>query len=422
MATDGPNPEEPNPAEPNPSNPFAAIPLFGELFRSLAQQGGPGGLDNALPLAISMANGGPTSEANVDPLLRIRLAELARIAELHLEPYMSASASTGPAPTIVPTTRAQWVQRALEDYKPLFHKLSGSLGKIPPTPADDPEMAALNSMFGPLMQLVGPLMMTMTSAGMVGNLARRALGTYHLPIPRPRAAGGAFEIQLVAEPMASFADDWSLDADSVHLWCCLHELTTHAALSNNPLADALSGLLVTYCGAFEPNSDALSDRLGDFDPMSLLSGQTADESGASGGLGGLEKLFGDPEMLLGAVRSPAQTELGAQIEVLVGVVIGWVDHVLDQVAPRLLGNAERLTEALRRRRVEASDSDRFVERLFGLRLDQALCDRGEAFVKGVVERGGEPQLARLWTNAKALPTRAEFEAPGLWLARLEYLD
>jgi uncharacterized protein (DUF2342 family) len=78
-----------------------------------------------------------------------------------------------------------------------------------------------------------------------------------------------------------------------------------------------------------------------------------------------------------------------------------------------------LTEALRRRRVEAAAADRFVERLFGLELTQATYDRGSTFVAGVLERAGEDGLRRLWVSDEMLPTPAEVDAPGLWLARID---
>ena len=61
----------------------------------------------------------------------------------------------------------------------------------------------------------------------------------------------------------------------------------------------------------------------------------------------------------------------------------------------------------------------FLERLLGLSLTRAQVGRGVAFVEGVIERAGEDGLSRLWTSAQALPTPAEVDAPGLWLARLE---
>jgi uncharacterized protein (DUF2342 family) len=40
----------------------------------------------------------------------------------------------------------------------------------------------------------------------------------------------------------------------------------------------------------------------------------------------------------------------------------------------------------------------------------------------VVERAGEDALPRLWANEDDLPTPAEVDAPGLWLARIGLLD
>ena len=61
-----------------------------------------------------------------------------------------------------------------------------------------------------------------------------------------------------------------------------------------------------------------------------------------------------------------------------------------------------------------------MEKLFGLELSQSFFDRGCGFIDGIVERGGEDALLPLWARASALPTNAEFAAPGLWLARLEF--
>ncbi len=136
-------------------------------------------------------------------------------------------------------------------------------------------------------------------------------------------------------------------------------------------------------------------------------------------LDGLQSLFGDPETLLGAIRSPAQRDLLPRFEALVAVIVGYVDHVMDGIGTGLVGSYGMVTEAVRRRRVQADQSDRFVERLFGLELTQAQYDRGADFVAGVVERSGDEGLARLWESERTLPTPAEVDAPGLWLARIE---
>ncbi len=40
----------------------------------------------------------------------------------------------------------------------------------------------------------------------------------------------------------------------------------------------------------------------------------------------------------------------------------------------------------------------------------------------MVERAGEEGLRRLWNGERELPTPAEVDAPGLWLARIDLPD
>ena len=93
------------------------------------------------------------------------------------------------------------------------------------------------------------------------------------------------------------------------------------------------------------------------------------------------------------------------------VVEGVVDHVVDVVGGELIAGYPMLTEALRRRRVEAAEADRFVERLFGLELSQATYDRGSAFVAGVLERAGQEGLRRLWDERRPAPHPARGRRP-----------
>ena len=92
---------------------------------------------------------------------------------------------------------------------------------------------------------------------------------------------------------------------------------------------------------------------------------------------------------------------------------------MDSIGENLIGSYGMVTEALRRRRVEADASDRFVERILGLELDAEQYDRGTAFADGVVERAGAEGLRRLFDDPSHLPTPNEVDAPGLWLARID---
>lgn len=105
---------------------------------------------------------------------------------------------------------------------------------------------------------------------------------------------------------------------------------------------------------------------------------------------------------------------------VIAALMGYVEHVLDRSATRLLGGRGALAEAWRRRQVDREAPARTAELLFGLDLGPTQVDRGFEFVRGVVARAGEEGLARLWASAATLPTPAEIAAPGLWLERISF--
>jgi putative hydrolase len=401
-------------SDPSSPDPFEGFPLFGDLARMFGQGGMGAGApwDAARNLALAVATEG-ASEPNVDPLERIQLEQLARVAELNVANVTGLSTTvTGRELTVLPVTRGQWAQRTLDDYRPLLEKLATSLGSAEPVEPgpEDPGMGPedqLAAMLGPMIKAMQPMMVAMTSGSMVGHLARRSFGQYDLPIPR-RASD---ELAILVPNLDAFGAEWSLPADDLRLWICLHEIAHHTVLGVPHVRSRLESLLTRYTTSFRSDPQALENQLGDLDL-----------TGGPDSLAGLQKLMGEPGALLGAIQSDEQRALLPQLDATVAVVVGVVDHVMDEVGTKLIGSYGMLTEALRRRRVETSEADRFVERLLGLELSQATYDRGSSFVDGVVERAGAEGLARLWEGERMLPSPPEVEAPGLWLARIDLPD
>ena len=376
------------------------MPFLGDLARMMQSQG-PVSWDAARQFAQSIATGGQ-AEVNVDPAERIRYEELGRVAELRVANATGLSTTvTGRPVTVLPVTRTEWARRTLDAWRPLLERLSTSLSQASNLAAsgdedDDPTAQLLGGVF----QLIGPMMLGMQAGSMVGHLASRSLGQYDLPIPRPPSD----ELVLVAPNVSAFAAEWSLPADDVRLWICLSELTHHAVLGLPHVRSRLESLVQDYVGGFQVEPNALEQRLAGVDPANPAS---------------LQEALGDPEALLGIMRSPAQESLRPRLDALLAALVGYVDHVMDTTGEHLVGSYGQITEALRRRRVEAGQADRFVEQLLGLELGTAQYDRGTAFVSGIIERAGEDGLARLWASDRELPTPAEVDAPGLWLARID---
>jgi putative hydrolase len=389
-------------SESGPPNPFEGLPFLGDLAKML-QSSGPVSWDAARQFAVQVATGGAT-ESNPDPIERIRFEELSRVAELRVADATGlATSTTGAVVTVVPVTRTEWARRTLDGWRPLLEKLSKSLTAAGAEGQGEPSDDPLTSMLQGFSAAFGPLLFGMQAGAMVGHLAGRALGQYDLPIPRPPSD----ELVVVADNVRAFGDEWSLPDDDLRLWICLSELTTHAVLGVPHVRARLDELLLAYVGAFRVDGSALEARLGDVDP-------TDPEA--------LQHALGDPAALLGAIQSPEQHALLPRLEALVAAIVGYVDHVMDEVGATLIGSYGMITEALRRHRVEAGEGDRFVEHLLGLEVSQRVYDRGSAFIEGVVERAGADGLAQLWANERTLPTANEIDAPGLWLARIDLPD
>jgi putative hydrolase len=393
-------------------DPFAEM---AEVFsRFVNSFGGAPQLDfeQARQMAAGIANEG-RSEFNVDPMHRIRFEQIARVAELHLNDLIGLSSGT--SFTIEPVTRTQWTSGTLDDYRTLFERLTESLGSIMRGQLDQistEDIEELGGALGPLgadpaafltgmSQLLGPMMLSMMAGSTVGHLGRRAFGSYDLPIPRPHHG-----VMVVVDNVDHFSDEWSLPSDDVALWISLSELA-HATILGLPHVSArMTELLCRHAGAFTSDPTDLERRLGDVD---LASPEGMDQ---------LQRMLGDPDVVLGAIRSEEQRRIIEEIDTVVMVVEGYVDWAVDQVGSRLLSSSGMVTEALRRRRVETDQASRFIERLFGLELTQDKLDRGSAFVDGVAARGGPDALRHLWDDAESLPTTSELDAPGLWMARV----
>ena len=439
---------------PSSGNPTSDIlDLLGDLFTRGA--GLPGGM-TGIPLTPSLGGGGfettgfsnrsdparqiamataseGSSEPNVDPVVRMDYESLVRVAELQVATWTGLTVARSGRLDVKPVTRTVWASKSVDAYRPYLETmarlptdLTDHMSKstmdedltIENLDGDDPHASQTLSWISGLLESMAPVLAAITTGTMVGRLAQRSLGSYDLPIPRPAEGPDADTLLVVAPNVDSFSTDWSLPAEDLRLWICLHEVAHHAVLGVPHVRLALGDLLARHAGAFRTDPADLGDLIGD---IGLDSTDINDPNAVVETLAGLQQAL-DPETVLDAVRSPEQEALLPRLEALVAVVIGVVDHVMDDVGSRLIGSYQQVTEALRRRRVTTSEADRFVEKVLGIDLTQAQVDRGSAFVGGVVDREGADGLARLWKGPESMPTPAEVDAPGLWLARLDLAD
>ena len=399
-------------AEDESPNPFNN-PLFAQFQRAMSAQG-PLQWDVARQTALMAATEGVT-EHNVDPQRRIAVESLANVARMHVA-EMTGLATPAAVPLDV-VGRATWANLTLQAWKPYFDALAQAIGGTATSTAsgtadNTTENTALSeadesdpmlAMLANVSKLIAPSMLGMSVGTLVGRLAANTFGQFDLPLPRDPHD----RVVIVISNVDNFADEWSIPRDDMTMWALTHELISHGVFGVAHVRQTVQQLVSQFAGGFRPNPGALSESISSLDissgdPMKLLN-----------------SLLSDPTVLLGAQRSAAQERVAPILDAAIAGVVGYIDHYVDRVTARILGQASPIGEAVRRRRVAQSGDRVFVERLLGVDLTSEQVERAQQFIAGVLERAGDDGVALLLARHGNLPTPSEIVAPGLWLARLE---
>ena len=380
--------------------------MLGDLLR-LLKTDAPFPFEIAEQLAISISNEG--SPAPVDPLDRIRLEELVRIADLQVGDVTGMTTGVGGRPVAVtPLSRPEWAHANLAGWRPALEALATELRPstdAPPAASEDDgdkDEKDVTALIGQWAGAVAPAMIAMQFGSLVGHMATTTLGQYELVLPRLSDN----ELTVVPQNLSEFASDWSLPRDDVAFFLTVRDVTLQAVMARPHVRARLLDLILQHAKGFRPDPQALESAFGDA------------TLGESPGLEELSHLLGSPAALGAMADTPEHQCVSAELATISAAIGGYAEWVTKTVSERSIGTSGPILEALRRRRVERSENERLADSLFGLAIDQIAIDRGEAFIRGILERDAERELASLFVVPAHLPTPAEIGAPGLWIERI----
>lgn len=232
---------------------------------------------------------------------------------------------------------------------------------------------------------------------LLGYLGNRVLGQYDFALLR--AGGPPGRLLFVEENIRATAAALEVPLDDFRVWIALHE-TTHAfeleahAWLRPYLAARVERLLVEF-----------------LDHARQLQGQ---------GLGGLlRSLRGGTSGLVGGLLPARQRRLLRETQLLMSLLEGFSDWVMDEVGGEIVPGARELRRRFDERRGRRRPLlDRVITRLTGLDMKLEQYRRGERFVSGVAALGGPRAALRIWDGPHTLPSEAEFDDPARWLRRV----
>lgn len=250
---------------------------------------------------------------------------------------------------------------------------------------------------------IAPMMFGVQAGTMIGHLSHRAYGDDDVLLPAKLPK----RVSIISTMVEKFARDWSVHLDDAILYFLIIQSVRAQIRNAGWLYEKLNDLCSKYVGAYELNPYKIEELLSNIEPDGENSVMAVNVT---------------PEQMFEALRTPIHDVLDEEIGRISALHRAYVEYVTHKNIEELLPSANLIREARKRIIVTTSKAEHFVEQLFGVDVSAKNFEIANAFVEGVIEREQEDALHKLWSNEKLMPTASEFNAPGLYLARIEMME
>lgn len=334
------------------------------------------------------------------------------LAQVWLDP-----ASTFPASSVsgAAWSRSEWLEATYPAWQRIVTPIAEHVQSVMsamPTPGElPPELASMLpegtppetlAMMAPLMGMarqLGSAMFGMQMGQALAALASEVVGVSDIGIPLTSDARPA----LLPRNVAAFGEGLDVPADDVRLYLALRECAHQRLFAHVPwLAPRLDGAIDAYARGIRMDPERMNEAMQGIDPAALNDPDR------------LRELMGSD--LFALAESEEQQAALRRLETLLALIEGWVDDVVTQACAATLPSAERLGEAMRRRRAAGGPAERTFASLVGLEMRPRALREAAALWRQVREERGVEGRDALWAHPDLLPDAADLADPTAFLS------
>ncbi len=378
----------------------------------LLESGGDGAVNWDLARDTARQAIAQSGDPSVSDAERREVTAAVELAQVWLDPTCTfpASSVSGAA-----WSRSEW----LEATYPAWQRMVGPIAEhvqsvmsAMPTPGElPPEIAAMLpegtppetlAMMAPLMGMarqLGSAMFGMQMGQALAALAGEVVGVSDIGIPLTSDARPA----LLPRNVAEFGDGLDVPAGDVRLYLALRECAHQRLFAHVPwLAPRLDGAIDAYARGIRMDPERMNEAMQGIDPSALNDPER------------LRELMGSDLFALG--ESEEQQAALRRLETLLALIEGWVDDVVTEACSSTLPSAERLGEAIRRRRAAGGPAERTFASLVGLEMRPRALREAAALWRQLREERGIEGRDALWAHPDLLPVAEDLADPAAFLA------
>lgn len=349
---------------------------------------------------------------------RTAVREAARLADVWLDAATAYPGNPGEARA---WSRAEWIEATLPAWQriaaPIAAQVQAAASQNPLTgsaSAEDllaslPEelraslppdaLTMIGPMLGPVLGMMSSMSAMLFAAQLgqgIGALAGQVLGAGDIGIPLTSDGRPA----LLPRAVAEFGSGLGIADDEVRLYLALREAAHQRLFAHVPwLRGAVEGAVEAYARGIRMDPDRMQQALRELD--------ASDPAAMQAALPGL----------LTPEDSPEQRVALARLETLLALVEGWVDDVVQTACAGRLPSADRLGEAIRRRRAAGGPAETVFESLVGLQLRPRRLREAATLWRRLREDRQIAGRDAVWAHPDLLPSSEDLDDPEGFVSR-----